>query len=72
MKIKGQVIFMIVKFLLNRIGYPLVAELAELNELPGPGEKITLNSDSKSVQYEVTEIKRDTEDDSIYIYVDTV
>ncbi len=61
---------MTVKFYLNKIGFPLVAELTNLNELPGPGEEVTLTNGKKSNRYEVTEVKKDIDDGTIYIYVD--
>lgn len=60
---------MTVKFFLNKIGFPEIAELPELEKLPGIGEKITLEENKN---YEVTEVKKDPESDEIYIYVNTV
>ena len=60
---------MTIKVYLNKIGFPEIAELPELERLPGIGEKITLEENKN---YEVTEVKKDPESDEIYIYVKTV
>ncbi len=55
---------------LNQLGQP--RRIGEINpaNIPGPGEKITLNSSVYSAdQYEVTDVKRDVEDETIYVYV---
>ncbi|MFI5359383.1 MAG: hypothetical protein ACHQYO_04975 [Halanaerobiales bacterium] len=59
---------MTIKVYLNKIGFPEIAELPELERLPGIGEKITLEENKR---YEVTEVKKDPENDEIYIYVNT-
>lgn len=64
---------MTVKVCLNKIGFPEIAEIPFLEKLPGIGEKLVLEEDSPEAQaYEVTEVKKDPEDDLIYIYVNTV
>lgn len=64
---------MTIEVFLNQIGFPRIAELPDQEELPGIGEKITLKEDSPDAKtYEVTEVKKDTEENKVYIYVNTV
>ncbi len=61
------------EILLNQIGYPKIAELADENELPGIGEKIKLEGSSyKTKNFEVTEVKKDISKDTVYIYVNSI
>lgn len=58
---------------LNQVGYPKIAELPEQKELPGIGEKITIDIDNhKKKNFEVTEVKREEKNNQIYIYVNSV
>ena len=50
---------MTVKVWLNKIGFPEIAKIPFLEELPGIGEKLVLEEDSPEAQaYEVTEVKK--------------
>lgn len=54
---------------LNKIGFPQIAELQNIIELPGIGEKISLhtNNNQKKDKFEVTDVKKDA--GKTYIYV---
>ncbi|MFW6022338.1 MAG: hypothetical protein ACOCQW_02335 [Halanaerobiaceae bacterium] len=61
------------EILLNQIGFPKIAELPDENNLPGIGEKITLEGSSyKKGKFEVTEVKKDINTNKIYIYVNSM
>ena len=61
------------EILLNQMGFPKIAELPDEKELPGIGEKITLEGNSyKTKNFEVTEVKKDINKDKTYIYVNSL
>ncbi|MFP4661769.1 MAG: hypothetical protein ACLFPF_06235 [Halanaerobiales bacterium] len=60
------------EILLNQMGFPKIAELHDDKDLPGIGEKITLEGSSyKTRKFEVTEVKKDVNKDTVYIYVNS-
>lgn len=64
---------MTIEIYLNQIGFPKIAELANRDDLPGIGEKISLEESKLNTKnYEVTEIKKDNKQDTIYIYVNSI
>lgn len=63
---------MTIEVFLNRIGFPKIGSLSDKDDLPGIGEKITLNeNNSEGEKYEVTEVKKDN-DNTIHIYVNSL
>lgn len=63
---------MTVQVYLNKIGFPQIAELKNTVDLPGIGEKISLNinKNQEKNEFEVTDVKKDS--DKTYIYVNPV
>ncbi|QTL97653.1 hypothetical protein GM661_06470 [Iocasia frigidifontis] len=63
---------MTVQVYLNKIDFPKIAELQNTDNLPGIGEKISLNIDNNQErnEFEVTDVKKDAS--KIYIYVNPV
>lgn len=63
---------MTIEIVLNKLGFPKIAELEDQEDLPGIGEKIILDDNTDSKPFEVTEVKKDTKENKIYIYVNSV
>ncbi|MFW6390138.1 MAG: hypothetical protein ACOCZT_03415 [Halanaerobiales bacterium] len=58
---------------LNQLGNPKIAEIKNFNNLPGVGEKIRINTKSyHSSFFEVTDVKKDINNDTIYLYVNPI
>jgi len=64
---------MAIEVYLNKVGFPKIGSLNERSKLPGIGEKITIDEAANPTgkKYEVTEVKKDNED-NIHIYVNSL
>ncbi|WP_041605770.1 hypothetical protein [Halothermothrix orenii] len=60
---------MSVNVYLNKMGYPKIAEMRNINDIPGIGEKIKINTGQYHTgDFEVTEVRKDN-NDNINIFV---
>lgn len=63
---------MVIEVFLNKVGFPKIGSLNDRAKLPGIGEKIILDElNHTGKKYEVTEVKKDNEN-NIYIYVNSL
>lgn len=58
------------QILLNQLGQPKKIGEIDGGQVPGIGEKISLDIENyTSNQFEVTDVKKDIENETVYVYV---